>query len=323
MSTQKCLFCYENLDNSEKDFHSKCSKKFFGTATPPFLDVSLTEIEKLAVNILQRSVSITGVQPKLSVDLVPKGSLREKGKNKKESPWLSIVGLWGNYILKPPHKDFPQMPEIEDLTMHLAKITGINTAEHSLIRLKSGELAYISKRFDRTTKEKVHVEDFAQLLEVLTERKYQGSVEQVGKAILRYSSFPGNDVINLFEIILFCYLTGNSDMHLKNFSLIRDESDDIKLSPAYDLLSTKLLLPEDKEELALPIKGKKANLKRADFDYLADNLGINRKTITSIYNKFVKNFTGWYSLIEMSFLNEDTKKRYGQLIKERALRIGL
>jgi serine/threonine-protein kinase HipA len=314
MSTQKCLYCYKNLDNSEKDCHSKCSKSFFGFPQPPLLEVNLADIKSLALNILGRSRSVTGVQPKLSVDLK---------KDKKEQARLTIVGLWGSYILKTPHKDFLQMPEIEDLTMHLAKITGIHTAEHSLVRLKSGELAYISKRFDRTTKGKMHVEDFAQLLEVLTERKYHGSVEQVGKAILRYSSFPGNDVINLFEIILFCYLTGNSDMHLKNFSLIRDESDDIKLSPAYDLLSTKLLLPEDKEELALPIKGKKANLKRADFDYLADNLGINRKTITSIYNKFVKNFTGWYSLIEMSFLNEDTKKRYGQLIKERALRIGL
>jgi len=314
MITKKCLYCYEALENSEIDFHTKCGKSFFGFTPPPSLDVSLSDIESLALNILGRSASVTGVQPKLSVDLK---------NDKKESTRLTIVGLWGSYILKPPHKDFSQMPENEDLTMKLAEMVGIKTAQHSLIRLKSGELAYISKRFDRTAKTKLHVEDFAQLLEVLTERKYYGSVEQISKGILRYSSFSGNDLINLFELVLFSFITGNADMHLKNYSLIRDESDDIKLSPAYDLLSTKLLIPEDKEEYALTINGKKAGLKRKDFDALAVYMKINEKTLTAIYKKFGGVEEKWVSLINKSFLFPESQTNFMNLIKQRINQIEL
>ncbi len=314
MITQKCLYCYESLENSEKDFHTKCSKSFFGFTPPPSLEVSLSDIESLALKILGRSTSVTGVQPKLSVDLK---------KNKKEPARLTIVGLWGSYILKPPHKDFPQMPENEDLTMKLATSAGIKTARHSLIRLKSGELAYISKRFDRTSKTKLHVEDFAQLLEVLTERKYSGSVEQISKGILRYSSFPGNDLINLFELVLFSFVTGNADMHLKNYSLIRDENDDIKLSPAYDLLSTKLLMPADNEEFALTINGKKAGLKRKDFDTLAVYMGMNGKTLTAIYKKFYRVLELWFSLINKSFISPKMQTDLMNLIKLKISQIEL
>lgn len=314
MITQKCLYCYEVLENSDKDFHTKCCKSFFGFTPPPSLDVNLSDIESLALNILGRSTSVTGVQPKLSVDLK---------KGKKEPARLTIVGLWGNYILKPPYKNYLQMPENEDLTMKLAESIGIKTARHSLIRLKSGELAYISKRFDRTAKIKLHVEDFAQLLEVLTERKYYGSVEQISKGILRYSSFPGNDLINLFELVLFSFVTGNADMHLKNYSLIRDENDDIKLSPAYDLLSTKLLMPADKEEFALSINGKKAGLKRKDFDTLALYMGINKKTLTAIYKKFGGVVKQWFNLINKSFVRQEIQDDFKNLIEQRIKQVEL
>lgn len=310
----KCLYCYEDLDNSEIDFHNKCSRKFFGTENVPLLEMSLSDIENYAVNLLKRSISVTGVQPKLSIDIE---------KNKNEPARFTIVGLWGHYILKPSHSNYPEMPEIEDLTMRMADLTGIQTAEHSLIRMKSGELAYLSKRFDRTSKGKLHVEDFAQLLEMMTERKYYGSVEKVGKGILKYSSFPGNDLINLFQLVLFCYLTGNSDMHLKNYSLLRDEQDDIKLSPAYDLLSTKILLPSDKEEYAITINGRKSNLRRTDFDKLAISFGIAEKALTSIYNKFSKIYNDWEMLINKSFLTDPTKDKYINLIQERHQKIVL
>jgi|BarGraIncu00222A_1022003.scaffolds.fasta_scaffold67398_1 serine/threonine-protein kinase HipA len=310
----RCLYCYENLDNSEIDFHNKCSRKFFGTENAPLLEMSLSEIENYVMDLLKRSISVTGVQPKLSIDIE---------KNKNEPARFTIVGMWGHYILKPPHSDYPEMPEIEDLTMRMAELTGIQTAEHSLIRMKSGELAYLSKRFDRTSIGKLHVEDFAQLLEMMTERKYYGSVEKVGKAILKYSSFPGNDLINLFQLVLFCYLTGNSDMHLKNYSLLRDEQDDIKLSPAYDLLSTKILLPSDKEEYAITINGRKSNLRRTDFDKLAISFGIAEKALTSIYNKFSKIYNDWEMLINKSFLTDSTKDKYINLIQERHQKIVL
>lgn len=314
MAENKCLYCYQKLEDSETYFHKKCSRKLFGTENAPLLDLSLSEIEDYAVDILKRSVSVTGVQPKLSVDI-------KKSKNAPSR--LTLVGLWGQYILKPPHRDYPEMPEIEDLTMKMAQLVGIQTADHSLIRMNSGELAYISKRFDRNPQGKLHLEDFAQILEVLTERKYSGSVERIGKAIVKFSSFPGNDLINLFELVLFSFLTGNSDMHLKNYSLLRDEHDFIKLSPAYDLLSTQLLLPEDKEEYAITINGKKSNIRRKDFDKLADSFRITEKTLASIYKKFTAIYDSWVEIIKRSFLSEANQEKYKTLIKSNMEKISL
>lgn len=136
------------------------------------------------------------------------------------------------------------MPEVEDLTMHLSELIGIKTAGHLLIKLRSGELAYISKRFDRLKSEKLHLEDMAQITEMLTERRYSSPMEKVGKAILKHSDYAGNDVIRFFQLTLFCFITGNADMHLKNFSLLTNLDGKIILSPAYDLLSTKILYKE-------------------------------------------------------------------------------
>lgn len=309
---EKCLYCYLPLKENEIDFHLTCSKKFFGTGTSPEIDFSLNDIDQLAVKILGRSISVTGVQPKLSLEL----SKEKKGKNR-----LAIVGLWGNYILKPPFERFPEMPEVEDLTMHLAELFGLKTADHSLIRLKSGELAYISKRFDRQKSAKLHLEDMAQITETLTERKYSGSMEKVGKEILKYSNYSGNDVIRLFELTLFCFLTGNADMHLKNFSLLTNAENEITLSPAYDLLSTKILMPEDKEELALTLNGKKNNLRKKDFDLFAEKLGINEKAKISIYEKLVSSIDSFNQIIMRSFLKDKTKLLYKELIIERIRRL--
>ncbi|MFZ1519618.1 MAG: HipA domain-containing protein [Ignavibacteriaceae bacterium] len=309
---KNCLYCYLPLDDNEKDFHPYCSKKFFGTEIIPEIDFGLDEIDNLALKILGRSVALTGVQPKLSVEL----SKEKKGKNR-----LTIVGLWGNYILKPPFSRFPEMPEVEDLTMHLSGLMGIKTAEHSLIRLKSGELAYISKRFDRLKSNKLHLEDMAQITEMLTERKYSGSMEKVGKAILKYSDYAGNDAIRLFELTLFCFITGNADMHLKNFSLLKNIENEITLSPAYDLLSTKILMPEDKEELALTLNGKKNNVRKKDFDLFANKLGVTQKTKEVIINKFFSSQKTLNKTIDASFLKDDTKNLYKELIAQRLDRL--
>ncbi|MCJ7553825.1 MAG: HipA domain-containing protein [Ignavibacteriaceae bacterium] len=310
--TNRCLHCYLQLKESELDFHHNCSKKLFGTEIPPEIDFSLNDIDELAIKILGRSISVTGVQPKLSVEI----SKEKKGKSR-----LTMVGLWGNYILKPPFDRFPEMPEVEDLTMHLAELAGIKTAGHSLMRLKSGELAYISKRFDRLKSSKLHLEDMAQITEVLTERKYSGSMEKVGKAILKYSHYSGNEATRFFELTLFCFITGNADMHLKNFSLLTNEDDEITLSPAYDLLSTKLLMPEDKEELALTLNGKKNNLRKKDFELFAEKLGIASKVQENIFKKFNSSASHFNEMIGRSFLKEETKFLYKELINERMKRI--
>ncbi|MCW3789779.1 HipA domain-containing protein, partial [Plebeiibacterium sediminum] len=207
----KCLYCYHPLGEGDKDFHSKCSKKIFGTTEAPVLDYSLDQMHELAKKVVQSHVTVPGVQAKLSFHFEP-----QRGQENR----LTLVGVWGNYILKPPTLQFDHLPENEDLTMHLAKLFKINVVPHSLIRLKSGELAYITKRIDRIGDRKLAMEDLCQLSERLTEDKYKGSMEQVGKVIMQYSSNPLFDAQVFFEVALFSFLTGNADMHLKNFSMI-------------------------------------------------------------------------------------------------------
>lgn len=300
----KCLYCYKELNANETDFHKACSKQFFASATPPLLTLNKEQLETLAKEIIVRSIAVTGVQPKLSLQL-------EKTRN--EAPRLTLVGLYGDYILKPPSEQYPCLPENEDLTMHLAEVAGIRTAAHSLIRLSSGELAYITRRFDRQNGQKIAVEDFCQLTETLTEHKYRGSVEKIGKLVRQFTTNKGYEQQRLFELILFCYLTGNTDMHLKNYALIENALGQYELSPAYDLLSTVLVL-SDEEESALTINGKKNRLKRTDFDSVAKSLQINEKTVAAIYQRFTKILPIWQQWIERSFLSAEMKKQYSDLI---------
>lgn len=314
----RCLYCYQELSGgiplggipspNEGDFHPKCSKKIFGLSKSPILSFGKNELKEIAKQFIIRSVTVTGVQPKLSLAIE---------KIDAQNSRLTIVGHWGNFILKPPTEQFSNLPENEDLTMKLASICGIRTAEHTLIRLQSGELAYLTKRFDRTKNSKIHVEDLCQLTETLTEHKYRSSMEKVGKAIRKFSTNSGFDALTFFELTIFCFLTGNADMHLKNFSLIKNENGDISFAPAYDLLSTKLAMPEDNEQMALTINGKKNRLKKIDFDKLAESLGINHITSERVYNKFRKTLIPIKKMITESFLSEEMKVQYQTLIEER------
>ena len=310
--TQRCLYCYQHLSEHDQDFHAKCCKKLFGTTLPPTLSLGMEDLKEMARSLIIRSVAITGVQPKLSLDLE-----KIDGRTSR----LTVVGLWGDYILKPPTEQFKSLPENEDLTMKLATLCGIRTAEHTLIRLQSGGLAYLTKRFDRQNDKKIHVEDLCQLTENLTEHKYRSSIEKVGKAIRNHTTNKGLDVLALFELVVFCFITGNSDMHLKNFSLVRFDNGKIELSPAYDLVCTKLALPEDLEESALTINGKKNRLKRGDFDELATKLAIPTKSFERVYAKFIKKRAAMLELLEQSFLPEEIKKIYAELLVEKIKRL--
>jgi len=306
----RCLYCYQPLSEKEVDFHASCSKKIFGSATPPELPYDESQMKDLALQVIQSQMTVTGVQPKLSLNLAD-------GENKKEPKRFTIVGLWGNYILKPPAENYPQMPEVEDLTMHLAEIVKINVVPHSLIRLKSGQLAYITKRIDRVDKQKLHMEDMCQLTERQTEHKYLASYEQVAKAILKYSMNPGLDLVNFSELILFSFLTGNADMHLKNFSLIYDPTNGPVLSPAYDMLSTVLVNPKDDEDLALNLNGRKKKINRKDFESAFSTMKLDAKQQTNIFAKMEKVRNKWIDFIQISFLSTDFKAKYIQLINER------
>ncbi|MEA2105963.1 MAG: HipA domain-containing protein [Bacteroidota bacterium] len=312
----KCLYCYQQNDSGVKDFHPGCSKKMFGTEEPPVLDYSFSEMAKLAEKVISTSVTVPGVQAKLSLHLDKKGGRPSK---------LTLVGLWGDYILKPPTANYPQLPENEDLSMHLAELFKIKVVPHSLIKLKSGELAYLTKRVDRDQKGKLHMEDFCQLSERLTEDKYKASMEQVGKLILQYSSNPLLDALTLFEVTVFSFLTGNADMHLKNFSLLDYRNEMTGLSPVYDMLSTRLVIPEkeDNEEMALTLNGRKRNFKLNDFYVFGERLKLTEKQVQNSLNKFSKQMDKVLNFVDFSFLSADFKESYKELIQKRAERLKL
>ena len=311
---RRCLYCYDELGEETSEFHKACSRKIFGTNVPPGLPYSEDQMLQLAEKVIKSKSTVTGVQPKLSLHI-------EKMAKKDEPQRFTIVGLWGGYILKPPTKQYKFLPELEDLTMHLAEISGIEVVPHSLIRLSSGKLSYITKRIDRRNEKKIHMEDMCQLTERLTEQKYNGSHEQIGKAIVKYSENPGLDITNFFEQVLFSFLTGNADMHFKNFSLIDNPDIGYILSPAYDMVASSLVVEGDDEELALTLNGKKKKIRKTDFIEAITRFNIDVKAIENIFNKFRTSVEKWSDFIDISFLPEDMKKSFQDLIRERYDRI--
>ena len=309
-----CLFCYQPLAANEQDFHASCSKKIFGQPTPPELPYSEEDLEPLAKKVIQSQTAVTGVQAKLSLHITG----NPIGGNERR---FTIVGLWGGYLLKPPTAWYPQLPEVEDVTMHLAQLAKIKTAPHSLIRLQSGNLAFVTKRIDRTKNGKLAMEDMCQLTERLTEDKYHGSYEQIAKAIQRHSVTPGLDVVNFFELVLFSFLTGNADMHLKNFSLLEQPGLGMVLSPAYDLVNTALVHPADEEEMALTLNGRKKKLTKQDFVAAMNTLKLEEKQQEMIFNKMAKAWPHWQELIDRSFMSVEFKEQYKSLLKERMNRL--
>lgn len=316
----KCLYCYKSINTADLEtpagkagYHPKCSKKIFGNSTPPEIDFTENQIYQLAEHIIKSQKTVTGVQPKLSLGLSAEngGPIR-----------FTIVGLWGEYILKPQTQLYPDLPEIEDLTMHLAEISKIKTVPHSLIKLKSGQLTYITKRVDRRNGQKLHMEDMCQLTERLTEHKYKGSHEQIAKAIKKYTANPGLNITDYYELVLFCYLTGNNDMHLKNFSLLKNNME-YDLCPAYDLVASELVVEGDDEDLALTLNGKKKKLKRKDFEVAMIGAGLDQKVIENIFKKYKKILPQWDEFIMKSFLPKTMKEEYISLIKRKSMQIEL
>lgn len=313
----RCLYCYQELARDEKDFHAGCSSKIFETPQPPELLYSADQMLELAEKVVKSQATVTGVQAKLSLHI------EKLSKGGGAPQRFTIVGLWGNYILKPPTAHYENLPELEDVTMHLAEIAGITTVPHSLIRLQSGELAYITKRVDRAKKDKLHMEDMCQLTERLTEHKYRGSHEQVGKAIVKYSVNPILDMINFFEQVVFAFLTGNADMHLKNFSLLDRPGIGYTLCPAYDMVASSLVVKGDDEELALTLNGKKRNLRKKDFQEAMNHFDIDAKAMQNIYTRFADKLHDWHNFIDSCFLPSEMKKAYKIRINQRVNQIDL
>lgn len=313
---KRCLYCYELLLENGNDFHEACNKRFFGQLKTPQLAYNLEDLQSLATQIIQSHMAVTGVQAKVSLSLYRKA---EKNLTKK----LTIVGLYGNYILKPPSEHYAQLPELESATMHMAAVCGINVVPHSLVKLQDETLCNITKRVDRTRKGKLHMEDMCQLSERLTEDKYKGSHEQVAKLVLKYSSSPLLDVSNFYEQVLFSFFTGNSDMHLKNFSLLEKEGVGFSLSPAYDLVPTALVNPEDKEELALTLNAKKRKLNYNDFLVGYESCGLSKKVLDNTLELFYYCKPEMERVLEKSFVSEKYKVAYLKLLNNRYNQLGL
>lgn len=295
----RCLVCSQY--STEGEYHHRCLTSFFGLPRVPSLDLGVVT-EQAA----QLGISAPGVMVKVPVSLL--GDTFRAGSKAT------------SFLIKLPNKEYAYLPEYEHLTMHLASLAKIPTVEHALYRLEDGMLAYFTKRIDRIGDRKVAMEDFCQLGGRLTEDKYRSSYEQLGK-IVKSHSRRLLDVVDLWYLLLFCFVTGNSDMHLKNFSLYAPNEEQYILSPAYDLLPTNLIIPEDNEESALTLRGKRNKLTRKDFIYLAELYGIQPKTVEGLLAQLVNLQESFFEVIEQSFLPNDEQEAYKALITERMNRL--
>ncbi len=315
-----CLCCGKLITANEKSasniekedgWHRKCIKAFFGSETMPVLDFSDKQLTQLANDAVNKGLTVPGVQKKLSLHLSHDPQAR-----------LTLVDYPTGYILKPQAQEFDSLPESENLAMRLAELVGISTVPHALIRMND-VYAYITKRIDRDFKGDIvrqyAMEDFCQLSNRLTQDKYKGSYENCGRIIRKFSIRPGIDLSELFLRVVFSFIIGNSDMHLKNFSLIETEPGNRRfyLSGAYDMLPVSIILPEDDEQLALTLNGKKRNIKRKDFPAFAENCGISLKSAEAMLEKICSLKDAFVSQCDQADLSNDLKMRIKELIFKR------
>ena len=307
--TPRCLVCGKSIAAGDAsapfECHARCAKSVFGSPRPPVFDHSDEELNALARDLVLRRMSVPGVQAKLSVHL----ERRDSGPD-----GLTLVGLQGDWILKMPSPAWPELPEAEHFCMTFARSCGIDTEKFALVRMRSGALGFLARRLDRTRQGQLHMEDFCQITGRLTEEKYRGSMEQVGNALRAVSAAPGLDALRLYELTLFCFLAGNSDMHLKNFSMLRDADGTWNLSPAYDLVPVRTVMPEDREELALSLDGKKANLRAGNFARFAASLRLSetqrRRAEERLMARFHANLD---DALESSFLSQGFQDSFRSL----------
>jgi len=271
-------------------------------------DLPFTAVEQRqeAVNRAKK-LSIQGVQPKLSAVI------------SVANHQFEIVDQFGNFIIKPQNDLFPELPENEDVTMKMAASYGLEVPFHGMVYSKDGSLSYFIKRFDRYGKGKKYAtEDFAQLTGNSRDTKYDYTMEKLVKVIDEYCTFPAIAKADFFKRVLFCFITGNEVMHLKNFSVIT-KSGKTTLAPVYDFLNSSISIKDPQEEVALSLKGKKSNFKASEWiDYFAkERLELNDKTVDAILSDMNKSVSRWTELIELSFLSSAMKEKYLQLMNNR------
>lgn len=331
----KCLCCGKNIQNPGVQelgcrWHAKCIRAFFGTSSMPQIDLEPEALAELAAAGTEQGRTVAGVQKKMSINLDRSG---------RKKPRMTVVDHAAGYILKPQTDEYPYLPEAEQLVMQMADAAGIRTVPHALIwrpaatgghehlseKELTGEYAYITRRIDRTADTPagmLAMEDFCQLSGRLTEDKYKGSYEVCAKIIREHSMWAPLDMSEFYMRILFCFITGNSDMHLKNFSLIEDApgSRQYRLSPAYDLLPVNIVSDDD-EETALTLCGKRRRLKRPDFDSLAVSCGIDERTAERLIRSIADREPAYLEMIRESLIPDAMKDSFASLVKERTERL--
>ena len=308
-----CNCCGKPLRNNDiNGWHRACVKRFFGTNVIPLIEIDDKSLEKIAKENTNKGITVPGVQKKLSLHL------HSEGRDLR----LTLVNYPTGYILKPQVAEFECLPEAEQLVMTMADMSGISTVPHALIR-SGGTFAYITKRVDRiidkTGVKMFAMEDFCQLDLRLTQDKYKGSYERCAKVISKYSSQPKLDMTELFMRLVFSFVVGNSDMHLKNFSLIEtsEASNTYTLSPAYDLLPVNVIIPEDTEVFALALNGKKTNIRRKDFFVFAEECEIPKTSAEKMIAKIVSLKPLYLELCAASPLPRHLKQQFSELIGKR------
>lgn len=303
---KRCPITYERIADNES--YSTHGLKLLSPQLHHLAPLELNAEEQRQEAISRAGkMSIQGVQTKLSAQL------------KVKEGYFKIVDQQGSYILKTQSAHYPELPENEALTMSLAATIGLDVPVHGLLYAKDNSMTYFIKRFDRSGHHtKLALEDFSQLLGKNRDTKYKSSMEQVVDMIHRYCTFPKIECIRLLRLTLFNYLVGNEDMHLKNFSMITKNQKQY-ISPAYDLLNTTIAMMDPKEELALPLNGKKNNLTRKDFlTYFAvERLKLNQAVIEDVVNLFLQQMPSWYALIDQCFLSAAMKEKYKILLDQR------
>lgn len=301
-----CRACLEPT-GSRGAYHRKCLRRLFDAVRPPRLDIDASRLHAAALAMVGHT-SLSGVQKKIALGLDGPRTA------------LTVMAEGGTYILKPQTGVYPAIPENEHVTTRLAELVGIETAPSALIELSDGTLAFIVRRFDRLRDGRnVHQEDFCQLAEEPPKNKYEGSAEQCVKLVKRFASEPLIELLKLYRLLVFSWWSGNGDMHLKNFSLLIDEVGVVRMTPAYDLVSTHLVIENDPQ--ALTVNGKNQHLARGDWLRLADYAGIPRKAAERVLAQQVGVADAAIDLLHRSFLPEDFRRAYADLLRERSQRI--
>ena len=299
-----CLRCGKPIESGY--WHKRCIKDFFTSDTLPDINLVPSELEKLALEEINDKKDVTGVQEKLSLHL---------DLSNKKRPRLTNTGFPIEYFLKPQSPTYEQLPEFEQTAMLLAEACSIPVVKHGLIPINGNELAYITKRIDRDKDKKIHMEDFCQATGNLTSNKYRSSYEECGELIKNNSKNPYLDKIKLFTCLYFSFVIANSDLHLKNFSFIMDEDGLLSLSPFYDLLPTKVILPNDHEDLGMLLNGKKYDLHKKDFDTFAKSIDIPINITNAIMKQINDRYEIMSEIIDNSLLNQNSKTVWKRMIK--------